>query len=87
MVRKKLPASVYRCKGILYADDNPGKRIALQIVGRRTEIYELDEWAERRPLTKIVAIGSHDEIDPEALTELFDSCLSKTEEVARKLEM
>ena len=43
MVRRELPASIYRCKGIVYAADFPSKRYALQIVGRRTEIYELDE--------------------------------------------
>jgi G3E family GTPase len=80
MVRRELPASIYRCKGILYSSDNPGKRIALQIVGRRTEILELDEWGERTPWTKIVAIGSANEIDPDSLTALFESCLSKPEE-------
>ncbi|MFN2237508.1 MAG: GTP-binding protein [Anaerolineales bacterium] len=38
MVRRELPASVYRCKGIIYSADNPGKMIGLQIVGNRTEI-------------------------------------------------
>jgi G3E family GTPase len=80
MVRRELPASVYRCKGILYLVDNPEKRFTLQIVGRRTEINELDEWGERRPQTKIVAIGSSNEIDPDSLTALFDSCISQPEE-------
>lgn len=79
MVRRELPASVYRCKGILYSVDNPGKRITLQIVGRRTEIYELDEWGERKRHTKIVAIGSSNEIDPDSLTALFESCISEPE--------
>jgi len=76
MVRRDLPASVYRCKGIIYTSDNPGKRIALQIVGRRTEISVLDDWGERIPRTKIVAIGSANEIDPDQLTALFESCTS-----------
>lgn len=79
MVRRELPASVYRCKGIIYAADHPEKRIALQIVGRRTEINELDEWGERTPRTKIVAIGSSDEINPDLLTALFENCLSYPE--------
>ncbi|MCK4978174.1 MAG: GTP-binding protein, partial [Anaerolineales bacterium] len=79
MVRRELPASVYRCKGILYCIDNPGKRFTLQIVGRRTEISELDEWGERAPRTKIVAIGSSNEIDPDSLTALFESCISEPE--------
>lgn len=74
MVRRDLPASVYRCKGVLYSADDPGKRFTLQIVGRRTEISELDEWEDRTPYTKIVAIGSTKEIDPDLLTGLFESC-------------
>ncbi len=77
MVRKELPASVYRCKGILYSIDNPEKRVTLQIVGRRTEILELDDWGERKPRTKIVAIGSAEEMQPESLTALFESCISQ----------
>ena len=73
MVRKELPASVYRCKGIVFAADSPDKRIALQIVGRRTEISELDEWGDRTPRTQIVAIGSA--IDPQELTDKFDACV------------
>ncbi|UCD98396.1 MAG: GTP-binding protein [Chloroflexota bacterium] len=75
MVRRKLPASVYRCKGIIYSSDNPGKRIALQIVGRRTEISVLDDWGERVPRTKIVAIGSSNEIERNSLTMLFEGCI------------
>ena len=79
MVQRELPASIYRCKGILYSADNPGKRFTLQIVGRRTELSELDEWGERTPHTKIVAIGSANEIDPESLTAQFESCISDPE--------
>jgi len=80
MVRRDLPASVFRCKGILYSVDNPEKRVTLQIVGRRTEIYELDEWGERTPHTKIVAIGSSHEIDTDSLTALFENCVIVPEE-------
>jgi len=73
MVRKELPASIYRCKGIVFAADSPDKRIALQIVGRRTEISELDEWGDRTPRSQIVAIGSA--FDPRELTEKFDACI------------
>ena len=49
MVRKQLPASIYRCKGIVFAAESPDSRLALQVVGRRTEIAELDPWGERKP--------------------------------------
>ena len=75
MVRKDLPASIYRCKGIVFAADSPDKRIALQIVGRRTEIYELDEWGDREPCTQIVAIGAP--IHPQELSNQFDACIAR----------
>ncbi len=76
MVRRELPASVYRCKGIIYAADFPGKRYALQIVGRRTEIAELDEWGERTPRTQIVAIGAA--INAPELSDKFDACIEQS---------
>ena len=47
MVRRELPATVFRRKGIIYAADQPGKRLTLQAVGRRTEVHELDEKFDR----------------------------------------
>ncbi len=72
MVRRDLPDSVYRCKGIVFSADNPSKRLILQAVGRRTEIRELDDWGHRTPRTKIVAIGNA--IDADALAADFDAC-------------
>jgi G3E family GTPase len=77
MVQRELPASVYRCKGIVFAADSPGKRLALQVVGRRTEISELDAWGKRTPLTQIVAIGA--QIDARELSEKFDACIEQSE--------
>ncbi len=67
--------SVYRCKGIVFSADSPDKRLALQMVGRRTEISELDEWGERTPRTQVVAIGSS--IDAEDLKNKFDACVAR----------
>ncbi|GAB5469943.1 MAG: GTP-binding protein [Rhodospirillales bacterium] len=73
MVRRELPASVYRCKGIVFTSESPDKRFALQVVGRRTEVYELDEWGERPRRSQIVAIGTLvDELD---LSDRFAACL------------
>lgn len=77
MVRRELPACVYRCKGILHSIEHPEQRMSLQIVGRRAEISELDTWGSRTPYTRIVAIGSRNEIDRDALTALFESCLGQ----------
>ena len=76
MVRRELPASIYRCKGIVFAADSPDKRVALQTVGRRTEISELDEWGQRRPRTQIVAIGAPGGIDAQELSNKFDTCIA-----------
>jgi len=76
MVRRELPASIYRCKGIVYAADYPDKRLTVQVVGRRTEIYELDEWGERTPRTQIVAIGSA--INAQDLSNKFDACIESS---------
>ena len=75
MVRRELPASIYRCKGIVFAADMPDKRFALQTVGRRTEIYELDEWGERTPCTQIVAIGA--QVDAQELNDKFAACIAE----------
>jgi len=76
MVKKKLPANIYRCKGVIYAADAPERRAVLQVVGRRADVALDDEWGERSPRTQIVVIGAPGSIDAEALTEQFDSCLS-----------
>jgi G3E family GTPase len=75
MVRRELPASIYRCKGIIFTTDVPEMRVVLQTVGRRTEITELDEWGERSPTTQIVAIGAG--IDARELDEKFASCIAQ----------
>jgi G3E family GTPase len=77
MVQKELPVSVYRCKGIVFDADSPDKRFALQVVGRRTEIAELDEWGERAPRSQIVAIGAPNSIDAKELTKKFDACVAE----------
>jgi G3E family GTPase len=72
MVQRELPVSVYRCKGIVFTADAPGRRHALQVVGRRTEISDEGEWGDRAPQTQIVAIGT--ELDAEELNNKFNSC-------------
>jgi G3E family GTPase len=74
MVRRELPASIYRCKGIVFATDFPDKRFALQAVGRRVEIMELGEWGEHVPQSRVVAIGSS--FDATELSRKFDACLT-----------
>ena len=76
MVRRQLPASIYRCKGIVYVADAPERRAVLQVVGRRVDVALVDEWGGRKPRTQIVAIGASGSIDAEELRKRFDGCLS-----------
>jgi G3E family GTPase len=73
-VAAKLPASIYRAKGVVYSSDVPDRRAVLQVVGKRVDISLQDEWGERPPLTQIVAIGSPDGIDASALQDRFEQC-------------
>jgi G3E family GTPase len=75
MVKRELPANIYRCKGVIYSADNPEYRSVLQVVGRRADISLDEEWGEQVPYTKIVAIGAPGSINDKELTEQFNSCL------------
>ncbi len=61
-----------RCKGILFTNESPDTRFALQVVGRRVEIMELGEWGERTKQSRLVAIGSL--FDAEELNSKFEAC-------------
>jgi hypothetical protein len=60
----------------------PERRAVLQVVGKRVDISLEDEWGNRPPHTRIVAIGAHDTVDGEALRERFDRCLVETRQAA-----
>ena len=71
---RRLPASVYRCKGVVHAAEEPGRRVILQVVGKRVDISVGDEWNGRQPRTRIIAIGAHDGVDGALLRDTFDKC-------------
>ena len=73
MVTRELPASVYRCKGIIYTDDAPHTPYALQVVGRRTQLVEV-ETTDPEGTSSIVAIGRS--LDTTTLDLLFKNCLT-----------
>ncbi|HZD30878.1 MAG TPA: GTP-binding protein [Candidatus Angelobacter sp.] len=73
---KKLPASIYRCKGVVHSSDEPSRRAVLQVVGKRVDISLADDWGDRTPRTQIVAIGSPDGLDSSALQAKFEQCFS-----------
>ena len=71
---RKLPASVYRCKGVVHTVEEPGRRVILQVVGKRVDIAVGDEWTDGEPRTRLIAIGSHDGVDEASLRQVFDRC-------------
>ncbi len=71
---RKLPASVYRCKGVVHTAEEPGRRVILQVVGKRVDIAVGHEWNGKEPLTRIIAIGAHDGVDGVDLRANFDRC-------------
>jgi G3E family GTPase len=73
---RSLPASVYRCKGIVQLAEAPDERTVLQAVGRRTSLSPLGPWKGREPLTDVVVIGAEGSLDHVALRAAFDTCRS-----------
>ncbi|MBY3020812.1 GTP-binding protein [Rhizobium leguminosarum] len=73
---RKLPAGIYRCKGIVHTAEEPTRRVILQVVGKRVDIAVGHEWNGREPRTRIVAIGAHDGVDGAMLHALFGRCRS-----------
>mgnify|MGYP001137925455 CR=1 FL=1 len=73
-IASKLPANIYRAKGVIYTADAPERRAVLQVVGRRVDISLVDEWNGRPPRTQIVAIGAAGAIDNEVLRDRFEQC-------------
>lgn len=74
---RKLPASVYRCEGVVHTTEEPARRVILQGVGKRVDIAAGDEWNGRPPRTRIVVIGADEGMDEAALREVFDECSAR----------
>jgi G3E family GTPase len=73
---RKLPSSIYRCKGVVHSSDAPERRAVLQVVGKRVEISLHDEWGERPRRTQIVTIGAAGSFEEEGLHDRFEHCCS-----------
>ena len=76
-VAKRLPANIYRCKGVIHSADVPGRRAVLQVVGKRVDITLEQAWGNRSPRTQIVAIGAHEAIDAGSLRAAFSRCTER----------
>jgi len=80
MIKRKLPANIYRCKGIVHTVETPGKRFVLQVVGRRADITSDKSWGGAKPQSRIVAIAHRASLDSGELKALFDGCLEPLDE-------
>jgi G3E family GTPase len=73
---EKLPTSIYRAKGVLFLADDPDRRGILQVVGKRATLTWGPPWGSDLAYSQLVVIGSHGELDREALQATFDGCLA-----------
>lgn len=70
-----LPAGIYRAKGVIYAAEEPARRVVLQVVGRRVDISLEEAWRGRPARTQIVVIGAPGAIEGEVLRDKFEQCV------------
>ncbi len=70
----RLPAAVYRAKGFVYAAEDPGARLLVQVVGGRAELRVEGSWDGGTPHTELVFLGHEGMLPTEELRELFDGC-------------
>jgi len=73
-VIRTLPAAVYRCKGFVYAAEDPNERFVIQTVGRRSTVASLGAWGERARRTDLVLIGATGSLDTDELKRRLDQC-------------
>ena len=75
----RLPASIFRCKGVIHSSDARDRRAVLQAVGKRVDITLEGQWGGRTPITQIVAIGTRGAMEVDQLQRAFDSCLASAD--------
>ena len=75
-VAAKLPADVYRAKGVIATAEAPGYRGVLQVVGKRVDVAFDGEWGGHVPRTRIVAIGAAGALGHGDLERHFAACLA-----------
>ena len=72
----RLPADVYRAKGIVYTTEVSSQPVTLQVVGRRVDLSAEQAWNGEPPRTRIVAIGARGATDAAGMKTLFDACIA-----------
>ena len=75
----KLPAGVYRAKGVIAASEAPERRAVLQVVGRGVDVSFDGGLGRTQAPTRIVAIGAAGTIEPGDLEKHFAGCLADSD--------
>ncbi len=70
---RRFPPGILRAKGILYVQENPARRMNLQVVGSRVSWTVGDAWGSAIPYSQLVAIAMPDHFDRAVLTELLEA--------------
>lgn len=76
---RRLPATVYRAKGIVRVRGRPGqddRRGVLQIVGRRADLVAAAPWQAGERMSRLVFIGAAGSLHAERIATLVMDCLS-----------
>jgi G3E family GTPase len=71
-----LPAAIYRAKGLLHFENDPGRRYVLHVVGQRLSILADKPWGEQKPLSQLVFIGERGGFDPAELEADLRACIA-----------
>jgi len=74
MIKRELPATIYRCKGFVHLADDPAHRYVLQVVGRRVDLAPDRPWGSDPPRNQVVAISHRSALDEHQLAEWFNAC-------------
>lgn len=76
MIKRELPAGIYRCKGFVHLADDPDNRYVLQVVGRRADLTADRPWGTEQPRNRIVAISHNSASHADQFAVLFDTCIA-----------
>lgn len=71
-----LPTSIFRFKGVVYAQEVPERRVILQVIGTRASYTIGEARSDALPRAQLVAIGKPNGFEPEALEARFEGCLA-----------
>ncbi len=83
-VLDQLPTTVYRSKGIIYLAEHPDYRCVFQLVGKHGELVRHRPWrADELRQTQFVIISTHDGINGDELTSLFEACTAQADSVTK----